>query len=120
MRLGEQNVGGSSPLARGALSVDVQDAGFCGIIPACAGSTRLPKKGETSDWDHPRLRGEHAFPLAKQKLAEGSSPLARGALFAEGAGVLFAGIIPACAGSTLADQAKCSCGIAFPFDWIPV
>ena len=50
---------GSSPHARGALLVRRARHHDAGIIPACAGSTKLLKLFNLSIGDHPRMRGEH-------------------------------------------------------------
>ena len=71
---------GSSPHARGARQVHRAHQKGCGIIPACAGSTRRARRFEHTRWDHPRMRGEHGI-LANADNAH-------------------YGIIPACAGST--------------------
>ena len=73
-------VAGSSPHARGALSIRPSVAVLSRIIPACAGSTPGKSWKNCTIWDHPRMRGEHERFL---KLAD-----------------LLRGIIPACAGST--------------------
>ena len=103
------NRSGSSPHARGALSLHDRYCVDAGIIPACAGSTvfggllmwltsgssphargaqRLSRRPDRHDRDHPRMRGEHftSFRLAARSL----------------------GIIPACAGSTLANAVRLS------------
>ena len=91
---------GSSPHARGALSVSTTASAFGRIIPACAGSTRLRGGFACRLRDHPRMRGEHFCLAGKSSAPGGSSPHARGApwrvLIAGG----LVGIIPACAGST--------------------
>ena len=51
---------GSSPHARGALSLIAVLPSPIGIIPACAGSTAAEGLGWVPVWDHPRMRGEHA------------------------------------------------------------
>ena len=51
---------GSSPLVRGALTTGINSTGVVGIIPACAGSTRVPTTSPRARRDHPRLCGEHA------------------------------------------------------------
>ena len=91
---------GSSPHARGA--PDCRDAceQRAGIIPACAGSTRLAVEDLAIGGDHPRMRGEHVVAGLTSRTLGGSSPHARGA-----PGLAFGlakelGIIPACAGST--------------------
>ena len=55
----EADAQGSSPHARGALVVEPCQRVVVGIIPACAGSTRLPVSASPWTWDHPRMRGEH-------------------------------------------------------------
>ena len=70
---------GSSPLARGAPSVDVLVDEALGIIPACAGSTAHQRARNPRRQDHPRLRGEHTGFRAANSMRVGSSPLARGA-----------------------------------------
>ena len=93
-------IAGSSPLARGAHHAGHEGAHDRGIIPACAGSTCLHRLGLLFSWDHPRLRGEHDRDAAVAVRAEGSSPLARGALLAHDHPHRAVRIIPACAGST--------------------
>ena len=92
---------GSSPLARGALINNSANDEADGIIPACAGSTIGCTHDERPCRDHPRLRGEHLCHPSMQRRLMGSSPLARGAPLASFATACVAGIIPACAGSTL-------------------
>ena len=48
---------GSSPLARGLLSLDSTQSSDRRIIPARAGFTAKVRSGNTKVWDHPRLRG---------------------------------------------------------------
>ena len=50
---------GSSPHARGALAGHRRNPPAKGIIPACAGSTRLHAEAPVVEQDHPRMRGEH-------------------------------------------------------------
>ena len=88
---------GSSPHARGARPARHGDRDWPGIIPACAGSTRLRV---LQQGDHPRMRGEHRIAADTPQLFVGSSPHARGAPVALHAALRHAGIIPACAGST--------------------
>ena len=69
---------GSSPLARGLLSVAPDGLPGVGIIPARAGFTRQPR-GSLVKWaDHPRSRGVYHGMFSVGPLQEGSSPLARG------------------------------------------
>ena len=72
-------VGGSSPHARGALSLQMAEARELGIIPACAGSTRVSARGRAHLGDHPRMRGEHRGADSGRAGWAGSSPHARGA-----------------------------------------
>ena len=91
---------GSSPLARGAQRQRREGRELRGIIPACAGSTRLSSELAICIRDHPRLRGEHRSRMSVPFCAKGSSPLARGAQEARVPGSQAFWIIPACAGST--------------------
>ena len=52
---------GSSPHARGALKAVSNFFTNAGIIPACAGSTRVMYSLGNGVRDHPRMRGEHAL-----------------------------------------------------------
>ncbi len=92
--------GGSSPHARGALSIIEVRVDDQGLIPACAGSTRLTTTASNLTTAHPRMRGEHGHRKRNEISTGGSSPHARGAqrdvVSVVGAG----GLIPACAGST--------------------
>ena len=69
---------GSSPLARGLLSVPIVIQSNHGIIPARAGFTRQACRRLHAVRDHPRSRGVYSA-LGRAALAVvGSSPLARG------------------------------------------
>ena len=94
------DAGGSSPHARGAHKRAVLDGLDQGIIPACAGSTRIALRCRRAWRDHPRMRGEHKGKPAAQVRAMGSSPHARGAHGVPAMDVSVSWIIPACAGST--------------------
>jgi len=91
---------GSSPRARGALSMLVRGRCHSGIIPACAGSTGSPPPTRGTTRDHPRVRGEHTVLRYSLVACRGSSPRARGAPASSAAHSARSGIIPACAGST--------------------
>ena len=93
---------GSSPRARGALWSRVRTGSLPGIIPACAGSTTGVVPIDSKGGDHPRVRGEHGPAPARSRVGGGSSPRARGALLDIREEPDGPGIIPACAGSTLA------------------
>ena len=91
---------GSSPHARGAHRLELQNLAGLGIIPACAGSTANTGSSGTAAWDHPRMRGEHDRTGEAYPDHEGSSPHARGARAVRFHPLSVRGIIPACAGST--------------------
>ena len=98
--LGSGVLVGSSPRARGTPVSSNLIMGSAGIIPACAGNTTESQSARLCNWDHPRVRGEHAIekPTAKDRM--GSSPRARGTLIVAGVRFRWVGIIPACAGNT--------------------
>ncbi len=77
--LDEVPVVGSSPHARGALENLGDLVGRDGIIPACAGSTKVEFDFPSWDGDHPRMRGEHVYIQSHAARSAGSSPHARGA-----------------------------------------
>ena len=91
---------GSSPHVRGARRPRQRHGRVGGIIPACAGSTACGAAPRPASRDHPRMCGEHHFPLNRSDVPRGSSPHVRGAPLREGGKRLEGGIIPACAGST--------------------
>ena len=91
---------GSSPLVRGAHPECLRVEADRGIIPARAGSTLKWLQCRFLVGDHPRSCGEHAAPVDAVVLAQGSSPLVRGALISHPDDAPSAGIIPARAGST--------------------
>ena len=95
---------GSSPLTRGAQVGFADDADDFRLIPAHAGSTLLNDYGEFHMPAHPRSRGEHSRSRAGTALMRGSSPLTRGAPWSPKSGPRSVGLIPAHAGSTLAEQ----------------
>ena len=93
-------VEGSSPHVRGALVSSFIKTIQCGIIPACAGSTRLVLPLLRTFRDHPRMCGEHGGVNNYNNPTLGSSPHVRGAHAMTGEKTQVYGIIPACAGST--------------------
>ena len=93
-------VPGSSPHVRGALLRLGFSRECRGIIPACAGSTRLRDNSNSTPRDHPRMCGEHGIRLWYSGDASGSSPHVRGAPEGVCVAAGHGGIIPACAGST--------------------
>ena len=115
------NEWGSSPLARGLLTINLDDTVTEWIIPARAGSTqerRFPlcanriipaRAGSTmkaqepgyESSDHPRSRGVYRHYQQASNGARGSSPLARGLHYDSDRCSVRSWIIPARAGSTV-------------------
>ena len=91
---------GIIPACAGSTRLCTKSTIFKGIIPACAGSTRAPGSAGRTGWDHPRMRGEHDDESITRIGCWGSSPHARGALIQAVGKRKTVGIIPACAGST--------------------
>ena len=71
-----------------------------GIIPAYAGNTRNDMYLMKTQWDHPRVCGEHVVELPNVYLMKGSSPRMRGTLYLIPLDETPLGIIPAYAGNT--------------------
>ena len=94
---------GSSPHTRGARSLSPRASQHRGIIPAYAGSTPSGTPPRAISRDHPRIRGEHATTGPSEGRSGGSSPHTRGARDRRGSAWTSARIIPAYAGSTLAN-----------------
>ena len=92
--------GGSSPRARGAVTVFFQITRRRGIIPARAGSSACYPCYSPRRKDHPRARGEQAGTLTEEDFEMGSSPRARGAAVEHELDPERDGIIPARAGSS--------------------
>ena len=93
---------GSSPHVRGAQKHCRHRRGVPGIIPACAGSTQVRLRRRPWTEDHPRMCGEHRSGFNALFFLTGSSPHVRGARKDSPLRRCHSGIIPACAGSTLA------------------
>ena len=91
---------GSSPLARGLLTLSIFDFVTWGIIPARAGFTVVFCASMTRSSDHPRSRGVYGAAESAVPTWPGSSPLARGLPVCHHAREERAGIIPARAGFT--------------------
>ena len=91
---------GSSPRVRGTPSHPIHERRWSGIIPACAGNTRIIMFPLFSNGDHPRVCGEHHKPGVDKLLELGSSPRVRGTRRTRRTGIGAGGIIPACAGNT--------------------
>ena len=91
---------GSSPLARGLLSIGFSGTSSHRIIPARAGFTTRPHRPVTPSRDHPRSRGVYLERGFEGLPDGGSSPLARGLLHQGTVRVAQFRIIPARAGFT--------------------
>ena len=105
---------GSSPLARGLLSLTLPVVGGVRIIPARAGFTVAGPRRHLALADHPRSRGVYEEERNTAMSTIGSSPLARG-LRAVGLVLgLLGGIIPARAGFTLCSSGTRSCSADHP------
>ena len=92
---------GSSPHARGLLSLGRRLAAGRRIIPACAGFTRWGIWCVSPTPDHPRMRGVYFPSGSLESGARGSSPHARGLPSAMSSRMRAYRIIPACAGFTV-------------------
>ena len=95
-------VSGSSPRVRGKPPAQRQERDRGGLIPACAGKTRPGCRSCPSSAAHPRVCGENH--QAQRALADqrGSSPRVRGKRCSSTGSGGILGLIPACAGKTLA------------------
>ena len=91
---------GSSPHVRGTLHHAGIDGHRAGIIPACAGNTRMTALPRPSTRDHPRMCGEHPLVFCGSLPVRGSSPHVRGTLTLLPPVRACCRIIPACAGNT--------------------
>ena len=92
---------GSSPRARGTLSLDTVRLLDRRFIPAGAGNTALRFLRFRELAVHPRGRGEHATHLQDGAATRGSSPRARGTPYARGGSLFDRRFIPAGAGNTV-------------------
>ena len=93
---------GSSPRVRGKRIEDECKKRWGGLIPACAGKTPVWRRAEVSNGAHPRVCGENLGKMFFQIAASGSSPRVRGKLARHVYRPHTAGLIPACAGKTIA------------------
>ena len=92
---------GSSPRVRGKLLNGHLMAAFVGLIPACAGKTRLLRHPARRRPAHPRVCGENTSLPVCQLLLPGSSPRVRGKQGRNRCPASLQGLIPACAGKTI-------------------
>ena len=120
--------GGSSPQMRGALDRMPCRIFVTRIIPADAGSTLSAKRLYLLTLDHPRRCGEHVGVAAVKAFMDGSSPQMREARTTLLCALRTAGIIPADAGSTAANELKLNdhkdhprrCGEHYRYPWFPL
>ena len=91
---------GSSPLARGGLSLIEQLMPQDGLIPARAGRTKALHASLRENGAHPRSRGADLSAMGSRLTLAGSSPLARGGRRMHSQMPLGIGLIPARAGRT--------------------
>ena len=102
---------GSSPRARGTPARLWRAGRGWRFIPASAGNTHAPRTGARRPTVHPRERGEHLLLAFFGCIAGGSSPRARGTLYANSSSALGLRFIPASAGNTPRHRRR-SCGPA--------
>ncbi len=91
---------GSPPLTRGPQIRTQRTSWYLGITPAYAGTTARGSKPALLCWDHPRLRGDHVYPLSNLHSPRGSPPLTRGPRWLTRQRSENRGITPAYAGTT--------------------
>ncbi len=101
LRITQQRLG-PSPRERGALLGAAEERVLARTIPARAGSTMTTPRRSARPRDHPRASGEHAQRTITGMMLPGPSPRERGAPLDPGCAWLWAGTIPARAGSTRA------------------
>ena len=94
---------GSSPRVRGKRCFCVDENISPGLIPACAGKTRVSWVAPRLRRAHPRVCGENCLLSRSPGAAWGSSPRVRGKLWNFRTAPLLTGLIPACAGKTAAE-----------------
>ena len=73
-----------------------------GLIPACAGKTPIARPDRLHSWAHPRVCGENERVDRRLHIHTGSSPRVRGKHARGDFQTFGGGLIPACAGKTLA------------------
>ncbi len=93
--------GGSSPHVRGTPHRSSQSAPRGRFIPACAGNTRLTRRGQPPPSVHPRMCGEHDIFSRTAWINGGSSPHVRGTPPGPQHHDPQPRFIPACAGNTI-------------------
>ena len=92
---------GSPPHVRGPRAAANLKTADNGITPACAGTTNRLGISQQGPGDHPRMCGDHLSCYTNVLLTGGSPPHVRGPRVLAGYVGVFAGITPACAGTTV-------------------
>ena len=95
---------GSSPRVRGKRPRRSLPFRRYGLIPACAGKTKIVYKLASGERAHPRVCGENRLGARWQFLAMGSSPRVRGKPYTSYRTSAERGLIPACAGKTYSEM----------------
>ena len=96
---------GSSPRVRGKRYPHSLPVKTPGLIPACAGKTLQRRSESPRTRAHPRVCGENRALVVRGKEQLGSSPRVRGKRRSCKAFVNSSGLIPACAGKTVWNEA---------------
>ena len=91
---------GSSPRVRGKHTAALRLSGRCGLIPACAGKTRICGGDPPERGAHPRVCGENRVAGTPRGRLLGSSPRVRGKPSPGHRRRSMGRLIPACAGKT--------------------
>ena len=91
---------GSSPRVRGKHGAVLGQGVDVGLIPACAGKTKLRRQLLTEHWAHPRVCGENPNEKRYARMKVGSSPRVRGKQPPKSRKAGIRRLIPACAGKT--------------------
>ena len=99
---------------RGRLQGDCSPGAHRGLIPACAGQTSLWRVSLPASTAHPRVCGADMRKAEAFRQAQGSSPRVRGRLTARRGAAGEAGLIPACAGQTIAPWSMNAASRAHP------
>ena len=105
---------GSSPRVRGKLRHSSATSLLRGLIPACAGKTEMALLDRLFLWAHPRVCGENYMNRLTDVQDTGSSPRVRGKQRVCILSRFISGLIPACAGKTLAASKSQSDNTAHP------
>ncbi len=92
---------GSPPRARGQRSSRANFSSIWRFTPACAGTTKPPRRADLRALVHPRVRGDNAGRSTRLISYSGSPPRARGQLWIRLPEPRRGRFTPACAGTTV-------------------